>query len=365
MNEWQTKRLTHKVLSVKQRMCASFVLWKWIVIIFILFTTTRGQIILRANEKTSTIKLETGIQFVYDDNIFLYSARDLADFKKSIRPYRFPFETSDDFITTIKFRIQYSKFGIGRYGSLTMSYRHHFYTVNRIKSYQVFSMAWAQKLSKTSLSNFEIGYLFLPKYLIRFYRDPENLSLNYIGCEFTEHLFSVEFNYRKRYALLTPFYKYEFDDYTNKFNYYDTKAHRFGLNAIYHWKRMFELSGGLEYKVAKTQPNQVPDISYEQLGWVLEVGIGQVPKISVAYGEKLREFTTKNPATIDPFHAGRVDKIQRIKLELAILLSKVISLTCFYDFESRNVSSPYKEKIDEIKDYHNNRIGLSLKLRRF
>ena len=115
---------------------------------------------------------------------------------------------------------------------------------------------------------FEIGYLYLPNYLIRFYKDPTTHTSppTYISCDFTEQLVSFEPNYRfKKIFSLTPFYKYEMDNYGAKFNYYDTKAHRLGLNGSYRFRTMLEIKGGVEYKVAKAN-GPVPDISYNQLG---------------------------------------------------------------------------------------------------
>ena len=231
------------------------------------WTTAFSQYIIRSTQKTSSIiNFEAGIQFTYDDNIFLYSPKDLNDFRKSIRAYRFPFETSDDFITTLTGSVKVRPNLFRQKPTIfSLLYRQHVYAVNQVKSYQLFSLGISQNVAKPL--TFEIGYLLLPKYLIRYYKDPTSQASppTYIGCEFTEHLVSFEPNYRfKKQLSLIPFYKYEIDDYAAKFDFYDTKAHRLGLNASYRLRAMFELSSGLEYKIAQAK-GPVPDISYNQL----------------------------------------------------------------------------------------------------
>lgn len=322
------------------------------------------------------ITFEANAQFTYDDNIFLYSQKDLNDFRKSIKAYWFPFETSDDFITTLTGSVKV-RLNLFRQKPTIFSllYRQHIYAVNQAKSYQLFSLSISQNLAKPL--TIEIGYRFLPKYLIRYYKDPTSQVSPpaYIGCDFTEQLVSFEPNYRfKKIFSLTPFYKYEIDDYAAKFDFYDTKAHRLGLNASYRLRALFELSGGLEYKIAKAE-GPVPDISYNQLSWEIGAGFGQQKltegfklrnlKIEINYSQERREFVTDNSPTVDPFHSRRVDKIQNFKVGLELPFSQFVSMSVGYELEKRDVSSPYKEQIDDIKDYNNNKIGFGLNLRRF
>ena len=348
-----------------------------IPLIFCFWATSYSQYIIRSTQRTSpVITFEAGARFTYDDNIFLYSRKDLNDFRKSINSYRFPFETSDDFITSITGVLGIRpKLFAQKMTMLTVRYRQYIYAVNHIKSYQIFSLSLGQNLSKSF--GFEIGYLYLPKYLIRFYKDPtiQTSPPTYIGCDFAEQLVSFETNYKlKKLLSLTPFYKYEIDNYAAKFNYYDTKAHRLGLNGSYRLRGVFELKGGFEYKIAKAK-GPVPDISYNQLGWEVGAGLGRRKvtegfnlrslKIEIDYSQVRREFVTNNPPAVDPFHTGRVDKIQNFKVGIELLFSRIASISVGYELENRNVSSPYKEQIDEVKDYNNNKIGLGLNLRRF
>jgi hypothetical protein len=322
------------------------------------------------------ITFDVGARLTYDDNIFLYSQKDRNDFRKSIKAYRFPFETSDDFITTLTGSVKVRPDLFRQKTTIfSLLYRQHIYAVNRVKSYQLFSLSISQNVAKPL--TIEIGYLLLLKYLIRYYKDPTSqVSLPaYIGCDFTQQLFSFGPNYRfKKLFSLTPFYKYEIDDYAAQFDFYDTKAHRLGLNASYRLRTLFELSGGLEYKIAKAE-GPVPDISYNQLGWKIGAGFGQQKltegfklrnlKIEINYSQDRREFVTDNSPTVDPFHSGRVDKIQNFKIGLELPFSQVVSMSVGYELEKRDVSSPYKEQIDDIKDYNNNKIGFGLNLRRF
>lgn len=341
------------------------------------WTTAFSQYIIWNQQITvPVITFEAGARFTYDDNIFLYSHKDLSDFTKSIRAYRYPFETSDDFITTLTGSVKVRPNLFRQKPTIfSLLYRQHIYAVNRMKSYQLFSLSISQNVAKPL--TIEIGYLLLPKYLIRYYKDPisQVSPPAYIGCDFTEHLISFEPNYRfKKLFSFTPFYKYEIDDYVAKFDFYDTKAHRLGVNAIYRLKAMFEINGGLEYKIAKAE-GPAPDISYNQLGWEVRAVWGRQKatksfnlrnlKIDISYSQDRREFVTDNSPTVDPFHSGRVDKIQNFKVGLELPFSQVVSMSIGYELEKRDVSSPYKEQIDDIKDYNNNKIGFGLNLRRF
>jgi len=252
-----------------------------------------------------------------------------------------------------------------------------------MKSYQVFSLNLFMKKLPSLLSSpvkgedvgLVVGYSLLPRYLIRFYRDPTSAVTppSYITCDFTEHLFTAEVKTEIRLhplyrMILTPFYKYEICDYTKKFDFYDSKAWRFGFVARQVIAKQIELNSELEYKILDAV-GPAPDISYEQLYWSLGTCIGLLkadnPRIGVSYGQERRKYVTDNPPTIDPFHRDRVDKISNLKLELKVRLSKDIIVRSIYELEMRKVTSPYKEDIDEIKDYNDNKFILGLNLRRF
>jgi hypothetical protein len=332
--------------------------------------SANGQQILRPGRKNlSPINFEADIQFTYDDNIFLYSVKDLKDFQRSIRPYRYPFETYDDFITTLTGILRIRQKLVGQMPTiLSLRYRQHQYAVNRMKSYQLFSLNLEQNFAKPIAVEF--GYLFLPKYLIRYYKDPRSQTSPpiYIGCEFEEHLLSLGLIYNTQNKLnFTPFYKFEIDDYNHSFDYYDTKAHRVGLDGSYRFGPKINLKGEFEYKVARAE-GPIPDISYNQWAWQISVELKpRFHRLSLTadYGQEQRVFVTSNLSSVDPFHAGRLDKTQNFKFGLEIPFSRVISILFDYEFEKREVSSPYKEEIDDVKDYKNNKVGLGLNVRRF
>jgi hypothetical protein len=346
-----------------------------------LFLLAFSQTIIRSTRTNRpVINFTADIQFTYDDNIFLYSEKDLRDFERSIQPSRFPFETSDDFITTLTGNLRLRPRVLPQ---AVFRYRVHHYTVNPIKSYQVFSLNLEQRISKPI--SFEAGYLFLPKYLIRYYKDPitKTSPPTYIGCSFTEHLYSARVNYNLTKPVdsrLGAVYKFEIDDYARNFNYYDTRAHRFELSAGCSFNRQaIALNGNVKYKIASAQ-GPVPDISYDQWAWMLTARLvvayanqawhGVVLSwqriiLRLNYGQEKRDFITNNPSTIDPFHAGRVDKTQIFGVGMDFLFTRYVSVNLGYNFEKRDVSSPFREEIDDIKDYTNNKIRLEFSFRRF
>ena len=74
-----------------------------------------------------------------------------------------------------------------------------------------------------------------------------------------------------------------------------------------------------------------------------------------------REFTTANPVSVDPAHAGRVDDISRAGVELRWRQGGA-TFSLGYEAEWRSVLAASSYDIDEVKEYRKNSVGLGVAL---
>ncbi len=298
------------------------------------------------------------INVEYDNNIFYLSPADLQKFRLSEIPARFPYYSADDIDWKITAGLR------GSYSANTifgLRFRLHQYIINQEKSYGLVNARIQQQAG--NIVKFVISYTWLPNYLIRYYPDPE-IKGSYFPCRFGEHLFGIDLQRRFGTFRITPGYRFEIEDYLKKFDYYDTKAHRFSTEFQWRPVKNMNLHFDYQFKIARAK-GMVPDISYDQHQF--EITLGTRPRafsrfgIEVGYQFCHREYTTDNPITIDLYHYGRIDETQTITANSDYQL-KFCTLILKYQLEWREVTSPYNEEIDEIKDYRVNRISFGINL---
>jgi len=302
------------------------------------------------------------IKTLYDNNIFLYSEAYISDFKNQIRPYRFPFNTYDDFIVLLNPSIQLP-LRIGQLKpNLYLNYKQYIYSVNAEKSYQIVSATINHPIINPII--LEINYLLLPRYLIRYYRNPLGASTDYIGCSFSERLLTARLIYNIYNIKIKPFVRYEIDNYKENFVFYNSKALRFGVNATLTPYKFINVNVGLERKQNNAQ-GPVPDISDNENSTFIDI-ITKIPgfsKLSFNIGADYahRIYTTSNSFNIDPYHKDRKDNKFVIYAGLTFRISKNLQIKTQYEQEIRKVTTPYQIDIEEIKDYSNKRFTLGFK----
>ncbi len=346
------------------------------------FTYGQSKVVKFSSARRNQLRFTLSFNTIYDDNIFRYSDDYLYDFQHQIRSYRFPFRSCDDFIVLLNPSLRISGFlmpkSIIPISHFYLNYKQYQYTINAEKSYQIFSMAVNQSFTKKFSS--EIEYLYIPRYLIRYYQDPlsnigSSASTKYIPCLFSEHLFTVEMVYKLTTFLsgssnVKPFLRYEIDNYERNFDFYDSKAIRYGVNvsSVIIKKLSLELSAEQKHNWAK---GPKPDISYLETNFTLGAKYlipkfwhDQIRKLKIGIDVDwaIRKYTTQNTYQTDPFHRDRTDNKYGWKINLNYQLSKMIELHGKYEQEFRKVKSPYRADIDDIKDYKNNQIGIGIKL---
>lgn len=304
---------------------------------------------------------QADIRLAYDNNPFEYSAADLALFRSAAAPERFPIRTSDDLQASLSGSVLQRFRLAGRSGSLTLRTRLHQFVSNPEKSYGLATVEAGQSL--WSSAQLRLSHLYLPRYLVRYYRDPSSDDTgDYTPCSFAEHLLSAGVRQRLGPVTVEPRYRYEADEYVRAFEHYNTRAHRPGLRLEWEPVSSFVLGGDYEYKLASAR-GPVPDISYDQHEVALSVR--SRPRrltrfgLEAGYAYAHRAYTTANGGEVDPSHAGRVDVIEKIEIEGRYRLAGP-TIVAGYEYEWREVSSSYSSSINDVKDYRAHRFSLGV-----
>lgn len=308
----------------------------------------------------------------YDDNILHYSSRDIDDFLNNRRSYRYAIQTYDDLITNLSVAV-YWRSGTTQYNRrLRIKYAQQLYTINPIKDHQTISIHLRAVLDRNQI---QFGYSYIPRFYIRHLPEldiePDGHRF-YKPCEFEKHQISVKLSRDLLpYLCSELWYRYGIYDYNPDFNEYDTKAQSFQLvlcgqfdpfhmNIGYSYK--FSRAKGYDEEGESKNTSDDPDISYNQ-HWVgSELAIDLTPSTTIAlecnYGRK--HFTTQKSFIEDPYHFDRKDWHLRISPSIEMGLSQNLRLHLGYTYLRREVESPAKQEIEEVKDFTNNRFGIRL-----
>jgi hypothetical protein len=295
----------------------------------------------------------------YDDNPFRYSRTDLDAFRHREEPARFPIRTSDDLDANVAVGLSCGTRLFRLPGAIETGLRLHGCFSNWEKSYGVADVGLNQ--GTWAGGRLELGYTYMPNYLIRYYRNPETGDTgDYTGCRFAEHLATVQFRQQFDPLTIRPEYGYEYDDYQSVFDHYDTKIHRLGGEVRFKPVTNLEVRGEYEYRRASAR-GPVASYAQHEAGLSVMTRPRRLSRFSFEGGYTFarRDYTTGNSSEIDPSHAGRVDNIEAATVTVKYRLADV-TLTADYDLEWREVVSAYSAEIDDVKDYRQSRFGLGV-----
>lgn len=302
------------------------------------------------------------LQLTYDDNPFRYSGDDREAFRNSQYPERFPFRSLDDLELGISASLRYRYRLQSSSGFIRLRAKTHQYVSNPDKSYGLAELEFGQELWQDS--RLEVSSFYMPNFLIRYYRNPEDEGSEYVGCRFSEHLLGLGLVQRIGRLSIGPVYRYEGDDYSRPFDFYDTKAHRFGGAFSLALAKGFEVGAEYERKLARAI-GPVPDISYGQHGFELWASSrpARLRRLSfdAKYGMRHRNYTTENPAEVDPSHLDRTDDLAELGFELGYRLGAA-KVMARYELEWREVTAPHRERIEDIKEYRRSLFTVGLVL---
>lgn len=290
--------------------------------------------------------------FIYDDNIFRYSKKDLSEFEAGKNPEKYPFLTTDDFITRLTAALSYpGKFSFG------LRVTENSFLKNVEKDYINLGV-WV------SAKGASFEFKKIPRFLLRYYPDFESPQNEYKACRYNLNLLRASYDFRFSPFQLRLLGELSGLHYSPPFMEYDTKGKKGTITLTYRKiTSTFSITGFYERTLARAwdQKGEVPetsddpDISYKR--WGVEAKFAQSLKnlpleFGFSYRWRYKKFTSRKIIPeLDPFHIGRKDRDYRVKLETRYRLNRRIFLFLRGTIEKRWVSSPYKSFIYEIKDY--------------
>lgn len=304
----------------------------------------------------TTLEVESWAE--YDDNLFRYSPETLREFEAGIKPYRFPHRTRDDLHTTVGVSLRRS-FGRGRLFRFTL--RSHTYALNPQKSYTFyrFDGRFARGEARFAL----YGYL-IPAYLVRYFPELDSTPLRWRPALYRASALGLYGQWPVGEALTLRLEgRGKWWDYVAQFNEYDTWAlwgrvrlagrrAGIGLGAERAWARATDQPG--ENPLTSDDPDYSYQ-AYEGEGWVR---LWNKPEITLRGYLRLRQFVTRKPFALDPYHAGRKDRDYRVSLTAALPLNRRLQVLVRYRLELRRTTSPALPQIFEVKDYTRHRLAL-------
>ncbi len=300
------------------------------------------------------------IGLTYDDNVYAYSQSYIDDFLSAVRPYRFPFETYDDLVTSLDFALLLrNKFFGKRTTTFSLGINTDNYLVNKQKSYQKYSAGLRQSLGKYAV---KVYYQLMPSYLIRYYRNPHGESTDYIGCEVTYHTLTGKISFTTEQDLtISAAYARKWDDYITEFDRYDAQSHIVSFGIEKELLRHLDFAFSYDYKTSSADSADVstlsselmPDGSYDEhdigidLALKANVLLATTFMCSYEYGYKKYKTSTSE----DSLHFGRIDHVHGINLESRSRITAGLLLKLKFARQWRISTSEIFPDIDEIKDY--------------
>ncbi len=298
--------------------------------------------------------------FTYDNNIFSYSEEYIDDFIQQVRPYRFPFETYDDLLSTATLRLYLrNKFFHKRTTTFNVNIDINHYLNNQPKDYQQIGFGMRQSFGKFAL---KVSYQIIPNFLIRYYRTPQGQSADYRGCEVSYHTISGKLSFVATPShKFTIGYKQRWEDYISEFSIYDAKGHIVDIESESSFRKKIVVSGGYAFRTSQndagailsTGNDDIPDGSYNQhslqVSLIYPFKFLLPTKVGVGYKYLLRNFSTSFSA--DLLHFGRQDHIHKITVSTEFRIFTGMLFTVAYTRQWRNATSDILPSIDRIKDY--------------
>ena len=307
--------------------------------------------------------------FVYDNNIFSYSDEYIDDFVNSVGAYRFPFETYDDLVigSNLQFYLR-NKFFDQKTTTIDANVKTSHYVLNNQKDYLKLSFGLRQSFGKCAI---KISFQIIPNYLIRYYKNLQTQSSDYIGCEVKYHSLSGKLSVKpKPYIRLELRYKRGWDDYIAEFDLYDAVYNHVNLGSEIGINERLALSIGYGYKSLNNDSSSIPtgmepspDGSYHQHILSSEINLEVktlVPtRIKLGYTYGFKNFGTELSA--DSMHFGRQDHSHKLSARVDLKMFTGMYLRMSFLQQWRNATSEISPiDIDRIKDYDKYKLGAGL-----
>jgi len=309
------------------------------------------------------------MDFDYDNNVYTYSQEYIDDFLNQVRPYRFPFETYDDLVTSVDFRLLVRNrfFGI-RTTTFSFDLNTDNYLVNNQKSYQKYTFGLRQSFGKYAV---KISYQLIPDYLIRYYRNPQGASTDYIGCEAVYHTISGKISFATIEGItLSVGYGRRWDNYIEEFNRYDATGNIFSFGIEKKLRKYLNFQFGYAHRSSENDSadfstsgtDLTPDGSFYQHSLsgdlTLQTVVVVPTTLQLFYAYVFRNYTAISSE--DSLHFGRQDHRHRVTLNYRSRILTGMQIKLFATRQWRNATSEILPGIDQIKDYGKYKVGAGL-----
>lgn len=342
-------------------------------IIFQLIKPKRGKALIkmyRQRAERHRRKQEVGAEFslAFDDNILQYSDTDQDEFKANTNPARFAIKSIDDtiLIPELAYRSLERK-KRGSYRLFEARLKGNFYVRNSIKNYLVLSANYRSRLNKQNA--YDVGIGFIPEYYLRHLSEGDETPKTYKTADFRMLWGNLGYEQTLGDTKLKLRYQAESKDYNQNFNERDLLVHLFHFGVRRAWNAKTSSWLAFEFELGDARAKDAdpvidPDTSYRQMGLKLGSSFKAEPGISGSLSISFfrKSYMTNNSPVDDPFHAGRDDDIQNIRISLRKKMKHETALFLAYEFEKKdsNIDVPQNVAKSESLSYTNNSVSLGL-----
>lgn len=356
-----------------------------LIAVVILFSAVDAIAQKKSTKKKSTPwELEVGIGMSYDDNILKYSEKYLDRFMNNEDPGRFHIETYDDAVLFTSAGLSYSFYVFGKNfkSKINAEVSRRTYLINDIKSWNYGIVGFQQYLGKKTFVKF--SYSYIPDFYVRDFRDeqwvdvygytpetfqPYAFAKNNYGVYVQHKLFK---NTRVKLSLYyaTYYHNMHFTQYDSKDWYYGIKVfqrlHK-TLTVDFEYTWVTSDAKGYDSAIETPETSTGPDATFEEdrfkigVAWRLPYIKKHRNSIDFDVAFMNRYYLSQHTPLQDPLHAGRYDKNVRFYLNYNFRVSKMLSLTAFYNFYMRDTETKARinaRYVSNEKDYTQSIVGL-------
>ncbi|MBN2097948.1 MAG: hypothetical protein JW714_05715 [Candidatus Omnitrophica bacterium] len=285
-----------------------------------------------------------GVETGYDDNVFKYANDDQNEFDAGTNPDKFAnVDSIDDMITRLFLKLSLkNNFNEDTKTTLSLKARGNIYGRNSVKNYESYQAEVAHEFNKNFLS---LTYLNVPDFFLRNLYDRDITSGNrYRKTKFERDKISLKYRRKVNNDLMWwIIYGYEEYDYNGDFKEYNNHANEVNLSLLYRLNpklraKLYYIFKRCEANAYDDEPNADFDISHRQHSPGIQFIFQPVDKwqFLLRYAYTLRDYTTDNSETIDPFHSGRENKIHNIRLKATRKFQNNWELFCQYEYETKD-----------------------------
>lgn len=309
----------------------------------------------------SNVTLDT----YYNSNILQLSEENIDEFKYGEKPEKYHINSVDDIVTELRgeFGIKHTYFkGHTQIDRLFLKYTK--FWNNEIKNYIYLGAELKQYFTKYLYISFK--YFYYPEVYINHYQSVFDDSYHEFSYEKDIYRFLIHWAFRD-WLQVGYNLDYEKHFYNEYFPEYNATKYDHVISATLHSKANHKVRFRYTYTISSAEPpSRIRDASYESNVYYTSISfpfhLDCLPReCAISYGMEFEErfFQSQESTSIDPFHAGRKDKIFTVDLHASYPLSETISLKALYEYKMRDTISPLGY-VEAEKEYNLHKIGASI-----